>query len=136
MKNFIYLSIAIFLLGCSSVKTTECENVMCTQEFRSIGVAFKDASGKAVAVKDYTAVNERTGQSMIKGEDLQAPNSWGSYPVASDSDTKKLSESGDIIVVTAIHPTTEKKVSAEIKVAGGPCACHISKVSGPEEITF
>ena len=101
-----------------------------------VQVKFKDMSGDAVAVKDFSAINKRTGESTVQNNDPATVNNQGNYTVASDADVKKLSESGDVITVSATHPTTNKKASAEFVVTGGKCACHINKVSGPSEITL
>ncbi len=131
--SYLFLLIPFAIGGCTPAKSVQCENMICTQEFRSVTVKFKDASGNAVAVKDFKSVNNRTGKE-ITSESSQ--NNWGGYTVVSDADTKTLSEKGDAIVVTATHPATNKRVSAEFVVSGGACACHINKISGPEEITF
>lgn len=101
-----------------------------------VQVKFKDTAGNPVTVKDFSAINKRTNQSTVQNNEPSTVNNQGLYTVASDADVKTLSESGDVITVTATHPTTNKKVSAEFVVNGGKCACHISKVSGPTEIVL
>lgn len=101
-----------------------------------VQVKFKDASGNPVTVKDYSAINKRTNQSTVQNNEPPTANNQGIYTVASDADVRTLSESGDAIIVSATHPTTKKKVTAEFIVNGGKCACHINKVSGPMEIVL
>ncbi len=140
MKKLLYTIFisASLLAACSTTKTqpAECEQMICTQEFRMVQVKFKDAAGNPVTVKDYSAINKRTGESTVQNNDPATVNNQGIYVVASDADVKKLFESGDIITVTATNPTTNKKVTTEFVVSGGLCACHINKVSGPAEISF
>lgn len=140
MKKLVYLFFisVSFLVACSATKTNpvECGEMICTQEFRMVQVKFKDAAGDPVVVKDYSAINKRTGASTVQNNDPVTENNRGFYIVASDADVKNLSESGDVIIVNATHPTTNKKVTAEFVVNGGLCACHINKVSGPSEIVF
>ncbi len=135
---FIFSVSVSFLFACSATKTNpvECGQMICTQEFRMVQVKFKDAAGNPVTVKDYSAVNKRTGVSTVQDNDPATVNNQGIYIVASDADVKKLSESGDVITVSATHPATNNKVTAEFVVKGGACACHISKVSGPSEIVL
>ncbi len=135
-QAYIFLTIAFFLSACSATKTdpSECGQVMCTQEFRMVQVKFKDAAGNAVVVKDFSAINKRTGESIVQNNEPPTVNNQGNYTVASDADVKKLSEPGDVITVSATHPTTNNKISAEFVVSGGKCACHINKISGPAEI--
>lgn len=140
MKITIYqfLALTIFLFSCSvaKVNTSPCEPIICTQEFRMVQVKIKDASGNPVIVKEFAAINKRTGKSTVQDKEPVTVSNEGNYTVASDADLKNLSESGDVITVTAIHPQTNKTVSAEFIVSGGKCACHINKISGPAELVF
>ena len=137
MKQPLYVLILTMLLSaCSATKQPVCENTICTMEFRMIQVKFNDASGNPVVVKDYSAVNKRTGESTTQNNEPSTINNTGIYVVASDADVKKLTENGDVIIVTATHPTSNKKLTSEFVVAGGICACHVNKISGPSELTF
>jgi hypothetical protein len=130
LQNII-LILCLFLASCSGYDPEVCEDVVCTTEFRTITVKFVDEFGNPQIVKDYTAVNKLTGRSMT-----QMSNMFGSgtYVVASDSDLKELSEKGDIVLVSAINPKNNAKVSAEFVISGGLCICHIAKISGPESV--
>ena len=138
MKNIVYIFLlaSLTFFACSATKTSpaNCENMICTQEFRTVQVKFKDASGNPVTVKNFSTINKRTGASTVPKD--EPGNSQGNYTVASDADVRKFSESGDVISVSATHPTTNNKTTAEFVVSGGICACHINKISGPAEITF
>jgi len=99
-----------------------------------VQVKLKDASGNPLTVTDFSAINKRTGESTVQNNEPPNPNNQGNYTVASDADVRNLTQSGDIITVTATHPTTNKKASVNFLISGGKCACHITKVSGPKEI--
>ncbi|WP_411273599.1 hypothetical protein [Daejeonella sp.] len=135
---FIFLAVTILIFSCTAPKlnTSPCEPMMCTQEFRMVQVKFKDSSGKPLTVKDFSAINKRTGESTVQNNEPVTVINQGIYTVASDADLKKLSETGDIIIVTASHPRTNEKISADFVVSGGKCACHINKISGPAEVTL
>ena len=100
-----------------------------------VQVKFKDTLGRPVIVKEFTAIIKRTGKSTVKNDPVAISNQ-GNYTVASDADVKVLSETGDSITITAVHPETNRKISAEFIVSGGKCACHINKISGPMELTL
>ena len=138
MIKLIYVfSLVIFLFSaCSTVNKSECENLVCTEEFRMVEVKFIDASGNPVSVKDFAAINKRTGESTVQNNEPATINNRGNYIVASDADVKKLSEAGDVINVSATHPISNKKIEAEFVISGGICACHISQISGPAIMTF
>ena len=135
---YILLAASISLFSCSAgkVNTSLCEPMICTQEFRMVQVKIKDALGNPVTVQNFKAINKRTGKSTIQDNDPVTISNQGNYTVASDADVKEISETGDSITVTAVHPETNKKVTADFVVSGGKCACHINKISGPAELTL
>ncbi|MGV3684194.1 MAG: hypothetical protein ACO1NS_01125 [Daejeonella sp.] len=137
-KLFYILSItSVCFFSCSATNNQpDCENMICTQEFRMVQVVFKDSVGKPLNVKAFSAVNKRTGENMARNSDPSNEPSQGVYIVASDADVRKLSEKGDVIQVSASHPVTNKNVISEFVVTGGICACHINKISGPSEIVL
>ncbi len=97
-----------------------------------ITVKFSDETGKTIIVKEFSAINKRTGKEMASSGQSDSAN----YVVASDSNKGDLSESGDVILVSATNPQTDQKKQAEFVIGSGPCACHISKISGPDLIVF
>ena len=123
----------VFLFSCSVSDPVGCGDMACTAEFRTVTVKFIDDSGNPLVVKDYSAVNKRTGRSMTQTSNL---GGQGVYVVASASDLTELSEKGDIVLVSAINPKNNAKVSAEFVISGGLCICHVGKISGPETIKF
>jgi hypothetical protein len=140
MKSLLFLSVCLFLNSCTEKLLTEkedgpCPEIICTQEFRSVTVRFKNAAGEPVTVKEFTSVIKRTGKAPQSGAADQN-HSRGSYAVVTDGDTKSLLSSGDTINVSAVNPQTNQRKTAQFVVKGGKCACHIEKVSGPEEVLF
>jgi len=134
MHCLIFLFIALFC-SCAESLTTECPSIVCTQEFRSVTVQFKDSGGKPLIVKDFKAIIRRNGMS-IKSAAVDTVNFKGSYAVATDADRKYLLESGDTIDVQALNPKTNQQKVTSIVVSGGKCACHIEKMSGAEVVVF
>ena len=135
MKSFIYIFSVFFMIlaSCATTDVSECGEMICTQEFRMVTVRFSDESGRPVIVKNFSSKNMRTGRSTVQNNDLI---DQGNYVLASDADRKDLSESGDIILVSATNPKTNITKEAEFVVSGGLCACHINKISGPDKISF
>ncbi len=133
MKTLLYtLLLPVLLYSCTAAKTQDCGQVMCTQEFRQVNVSFKDQAGNPVAVTNFKAVIQRTGKETAPGDAM--PGTTGSYRVASDSDVRSLTESGDTIIVTATNPKNNTQITETFVITGGACACHIAKKSGPEAI--
>lgn len=137
----LFCIIALFLSSCTDQLLTEgrdtepCPPMACTQEFRSVVVTFKNSAGNPITVKSFTAAIRRTGKTPQSGA-VDAVHFKGNYAVVTDSDTKNLLSQGDTIDVSAVNPGTNQKKTAQFVVSGGKCACHIEKISGPQEIAF
>jgi hypothetical protein len=126
---FFSLLILTGLSSCDDKDILPEKQVVCTEEFRTVAVRFKNAAGNYMAVSNFKAVVERTGVT------LDTNNELGSfyYTVASDLDKKKLLVAGENVNVTATNPSNGNVITAKFKIAGD--ACHITKISGPDEIT-
>jgi hypothetical protein len=138
MKNLILaLLIGSALLSCKKKTTgSDCENKICTEEFRSIVIRFVDNKGFGTEVKDFSVVNQRTGEKVYANLSPTANLIIGAHIIVDDGNTKSFSEEGVDLKITGTSVETRQTKSAVIKVQGGKCACHINKVSGPEQITF
>lgn len=138
MRNLVLaLLIGSALLSCKKKTTdSDCEHKICTEEFRSVVIKFVDNKAVAAEVKDFSIINQRTGEKVYANSAMAANLTKGSYIVVDDGNTKSLSEEGDDLKITGTFEKTGQTKSAIIKVTGGICACHINKVSGPEQIAF
>ncbi|WP_276089603.1 hypothetical protein [Pedobacter sp. JY14-1] len=139
MKRTSILLIAGFgMLTACDKKKDECgkEPKICTEVFAFVPVSFTDKEGAAVGVKDYSAVNQRTGDTLKSNVAMYSSFVPGTYVIADDSHLKQLSAEGDDIKVSGTYQATGQTKSAMVKVKGGKCACHVEKVSGPEKIAF
>lgn len=136
-KIALALLLVSALLSCEEKKTdSECEDRICTEEFRSLVVKFVDNKGVAAEVKDFSVVNQRTGEKVYANSAAMSNLIKGSYIIVDDGNTKSLSEAGDDLKITGTSAETNQTKSAVVKVKGGKCACHIEKVSGPEQVAF
>ena len=136
MKSLFFFIAIILFWSCNKPEEIVCENLMCTQEFRSVSVKFMDALGNPIEVKDFKSVNLRTNKDLTSSNYSDPINAKGYYLVVTDANTKDLSAEGDQIKVSAKHPVNGTIKEANFIVSGGECVCHISKISGPEEIIF
>jgi hypothetical protein len=136
MKTLFYFITVILFWSCNKPEEINCENLICTQEFRMVTVKFIDANGNPLEVKDFKSVNLRTNEDLTSSNYVDPVNAKGYYAVVTDANTKDLSTKGDHIRVSAKHPFNGTIKEADFVVSGGECACHISKISGPEEIIF
>ncbi|RVU02012.1 hypothetical protein EOD41_08660 [Mucilaginibacter limnophilus] len=134
MLKKLFIAGAVVLLFTSCEKNTKCGERICDASFAYVSVQFVNANSEHIAVKNFTSVNKRTGDTLIKGKEKMFTDSI--YVVADDSHVRKLSENGDEIKVSATDSATNVTKTAVFKVSGGECECHISKISGPDKITF
>jgi hypothetical protein len=111
-----------------------CPLVACTDIFASIGVTFVDSAGQPIAIQNFQAIDLRTNLRIIP-EVQTALLIRGFYIIADDSDLKDLSTDGDDIQVSATNPLTHQTKTVIFKIAGG-CNCHVTKLSGPDQIKF
>ncbi|TKC00629.1 hypothetical protein [Pedobacter cryophilus] len=136
MKTLCCFITVIMFWSCNKPEEINCENLICTQEFRIVNVKFIDALGNAIEVKDFKSLNLRTNKDLTSSNYVDPINAKGYYTVVTDANTKDLSSKGDYIRVSAKHPVNGTIKEVDFVVSGGECACHISKISGPEEIVF
>lgn len=136
-KLITFMLLAAIISACKTKKqqsqnAQDCPDKPCTMMFASVPIRYADKNGQPVSVKNFKAVILRTNEDIT-----HADNQTGSiFTVADDSDRKKLTEAGDNILVTATDSATNVTRTDTIKVAGGVCSCHVTRVSGQEEIRF
>lgn len=131
----IFLCVTL-LLACDKKDISECPSLICTEQFAMVTFSFTDKNGEGIGIKNYSAVNQRTGDTIKTSGIASLTLIAGTYVVADDNYVKKLSEEGDDIKVSGTLEATGQTKTAVLKVSGGKCACHIEKISGPEKVAF
>lgn len=136
-KGLLFLLLVIVCAACSqkSRQTAPCNPGMCTMMFTTIGMHFVDNAGKAVAIKDFKAINLRTNKQIKTESGPTRGANLGFHIIATDGNMKEFTNQGDDVKVTATDSVSNQTKSVIVKLAGG-CACHISKVSGPDTLAF
>ncbi|WP_316812183.1 hypothetical protein [Pedobacter heparinus] len=135
-KIALILICAAVLTSCDKKEPADCEAKICTENFAMISFSFTDKDGNPAAVKNYSAINQRTGDSIKSASAAYMNMVQGSFIVVDDAYLEKLSAEGDDIKVSATSEATAQTKSAILKVSGGKCACHVQKLSGPEKLAF
>ena len=131
------LLILVGILGFGSQIKRHCAKLMCSEGLKIVGIKFLDTIGNPVVVSDFKAFNLHTKESMIIGSVTDTVYSKGDYTIASDLHIRKVSSRGiDTIVVSGRHPVTQVIKTARVVVGRDDCDCHVTKLSGPEEIVF
>ncbi|WP_285059308.1 hypothetical protein [Pedobacter ginsengisoli] len=127
---------AVLFIACDKKDASECPDLICTESFAMVTFSFTNKDGVGVGIKNYSAVNQRTGDTIKTAGIASLSLTPGTYVVVDDNYVKKLSEEGDDIKVSGTLEATNQTKTAILKVSGGKCACHIEKISGPEKVAF
>ncbi|MCD8741788.1 hypothetical protein LT679_14325 [Mucilaginibacter roseus] len=135
-RALLIVFVAVSILSCGKKNVSTCPDRVCTEEFAMILMLFKDQNGPVKSLSKLSVINKRTNQPIDRGTAAAINTTPGYYLIIDDRSTKTLSESGDDILITATDSAGTKTKTATIKVAGGACACHIKKLSGPDEVQF
>jgi len=135
-KKFSVLLLILLSLGCNKNKIQpNCPAQICTDIFASIGIHFVNSLGQPIAVQNYQTIDMRTHLNIGSTQTGYGLLALGYYIIADDGDLQKLSTEGDDIQVSGTDPATNQSKTAIVKIAGG-CNCHVSKISGPDQIMF
>jgi hypothetical protein len=134
-RILLLLIVASFTACDKNRQRPACIITTCTQQFVSVGVRFVDKNGDGVAVENFIAKNLRSDSVIVVPGVIDPGFSPAFKTIANDGLLNKFSNSGDNVEIKATHPSTHQTKTAIVKIAGG-CACHISKVSGPDTIVF
>jgi hypothetical protein len=136
MTKFLSFACLIVFLGCNKNNEDDCvPPEMCTEEFVSITIAFEKPDGQPVVVRDYQVRHLSNGK-ILQTDQTGATTQPGTYVVSSDRQLDLFSDSGAMVEVSGKDPVSGKTGMAKLKIRGGKCNCHVSKLSGPEKILF
>lgn len=114
---------------------TKCElpcekNLMCTYEFRSIGVEVSDLSGNGVKLDDF-AIVRKSDNKVITVDQQPMIHQEGRYMLFSDSYMKETSRCGEDFEFKG-YKNKQMIVSRTFNIAHN--CCHIYLVSGDTKI--
>ncbi|NCD69309.1 hypothetical protein [Mucilaginibacter agri] len=134
MKIVPVLVIALALTACKSQKETrvKCGSVICTNEFVMIPVNVIATKSSAIEFKTYKVINLATGKEL-KNTGWAGKTNPNTVIVADDGHRRDFPEKGADLQLQVIRKD-DRVVKVDYKVSGGPCSCHVSKLSGPDEI--
>jgi hypothetical protein len=134
-KIAVLILIAGFFSCHKAQQQAACGTQACTQVFAQIGVGFADINGSPVTVNNFSAINQRTKQSIVPVSPVSGTAQPGYYIVTDDNSKKDFSTEGDEVIISGTHPTTNVTKTTTFKISGG-CNCHVEKVSGSSTVVF
>ncbi|SHF55069.1 hypothetical protein SAMN03080594_10586 [Arenibacter palladensis] len=139
MKLFVGLILVLLTLNCSdddSDDASNCSDVFCTEEFRTITVSVKDKDGVAVALDNFKVVVLSNEEDIT----LDASNSeyeWmaknGSYPLFSD---KYVTKYRNKEIEINFQGYVDDKLLVDSDYTVGADCCHVTLVEGETDIVI
>lgn len=134
MKNKFLPLLLLILTSCASQQEskTKCGSVVCTDEFIMIPVKIISSKGHEVNFKNYKVINLATGKE-VRSNTWPGKENPGTIVVADDSHLHAFPEKGTLLQLQ-ITRKDDHVVKADFRISGGKCACHVSKLEGPDEV--
>ena len=128
----ILSSVTIIMISCATQcnrtnPSEECKNVACTMDFRMITPNIIDTSGAIIIQKTETVLN---GNIILIQDSSTTYNQY--YSVIDDSNMKDLVFREESEVFFRIY--SNGAIIKEVSYLVTKDCCHVSKVSGPEQI--
>ncbi|MDX1767687.1 MAG: hypothetical protein R3294_06515 [Arenibacter troitsensis] len=139
MKLFAGIILVLLTLNCSDSDTDDtsnCTDVFCTEEFRTITISVKDKDGAAVALDHYKVVVLSDGEDITlnaSSSEYEWMSKNGSYPLFSDKYVTKY-RNKEIEINFQGFIDDELLVDSDYTV-GADC-CHVTLVEGETDIVI
>jgi len=138
MKTPLFYAALVSILATSCIsehtKKTDCGNIICTHIFVSIPIKIITTDGAGVKFKSYKVINMATGKT-VSSKPMAGTGNPNTIVIADDSHLKDFSEKGEDLQLQ-IKKSNDSIVKANYKISGGKCACHVSKLDGPDEVNI
>lgn len=137
MKKIAYVLFALLVvLSCDeTAQKGDCESVACTEVFMSVQVKVKDPEGNPVALDSFKVTRLPGNEDFTREYEDETWNLFrqsGSYPIADDSDDRRLPRHTNIGLRFQGYIGSREVVNADYIVTFD--CCHISLVSGNTEL--
>lgn len=139
-QKLILVLITFFIASCSNddkTKKQDCsEPTPCTQNFVTISVSVKDASGVDIPLDSFKVVDTKTGEDITlvnNQEDFEGYKQDGFYPIFSDA--YRLDYLNKTTTIAFTGYSSDKVVVNEEFEVGADC-CHVLLISGNTAIVI
>ncbi len=129
MRRYVlsFLFLSALILDCDREKKSDCANVACTQEFRSITILIKHISDSSAFILTTYKVLRVSDNKDITHSNIGIFENLGYYPLVDDTDRDMLRDSDVEIEFQGYVGDT--LVIKKRFVVTADC-CHVSLVSG------
>ncbi|MFD1096268.1 hypothetical protein [Salegentibacter chungangensis] len=119
-----------------NINRSDCEQLACTEEFRTITVSVQNSDGEPVALDSIKVViqeNDKDITETLIGDGFERYQESGSYPVFNDLFTAEYRN--DEVNISFSGFLSEEEVVSAIYKAGADC-CHVYLISGETNLVL
>lgn len=134
IKKLWLLLAFLSILACNSDDQSNCSNIACTEEFRTIIVTIEDQNQEPVALDSFQVTNLNTGEDMtpqLSPSELEMIQETGQYPIADDS---SFGLNQEVTLQLRGFINDEEVVNSNYVVATD--CCHINFQSGENPLVL
>jgi hypothetical protein len=138
MKLFSFILLAMALYSCEPEnKQNDCQQAICTADFRSVAIKVVDKNHKIVRLDRHTTFRKRDNQLIYTEDYLLSPQDtffvyqFGIYPIFTDSHKNFTTFNGEEFIFEGVK--NNQVIVRESFVIGKDC-CHIARISGKDSV--
>ncbi len=135
----VLFSSLILLMNCSDDDNNvaiDCENIGCTEQFVTLMVNVRDASGVVISLDAFEVVITETGENItreVSDQEFEDFRQNGTYPLFGDELVERYRNKTEVIHFRGFIEDKEV-VNSSYKV-GADC-CHVLLINGDLNITI
>ena len=132
LLGIMFVMVSATTRSCDGVKEEPCpEDIICTQEFKTLEVAVTNSSGDLIQLDSTSTIQLRTGETLVSTQNDGSSGTYGYHLIVSDVNKKTLDFSGELLEFNGF--LNGKQIIQEQYIVAGGC-CHIKVLEGKTEI--
>ncbi len=135
---FVLFSFLVLLVNCSDDDddtVIDCERIGCTEQFVTLTVNVRDASGVVIPLDAFEVIITATGEDItreVSGQEFENFRQNGTYPLFGDEFAEKYRNKTEVISFKGF--IEGKQVVNNSYKVGADC-CHVLLIDGNPNIT-
>lgn len=134
MKMIIYLILMIIFLGCTNEDKSDCSDVACTEEFKTITISINDSNGNPIALNRFVVIILDSGTDItrsVNDTEFESMKQLGVYPLFGDENRREY-ENKELGINFKGFIDNHEIVNSNY-IVGADC-CHIHLIEGDTDI--
>lgn len=127
--SLLFVSLSLFFVNCK--KEITCDDVMCTQEYRSYTLQVLDGAGQPAIIDK---IETHVGTSYVSTVNQSVPINSATYVIASDDWLQALGKNLDLSAEVWIY--RNGNIVSKIPYQFKTDCCHLSLISGNSSVVI